>query len=73
MKSYTVELPPEFDNVLRTFAMRNHISLAEALTRAIGLLAIANDERQKNDGSTLGVVRKIDNKQLEAVALIEGM
>lgn len=73
MSIYTLELSSEIDGKLTEIALRSGISKAEALKRALALLAIADDERQKNNGSSLGIVRKTGSNDLEAVAMLVGL
>ena len=56
--------------VLANFAEQNHITPAEALTRAIGLLDLA--DQQKKHGVFLGLVRE-DNTRLLALGRVRGV
>ena len=59
------------DDLLESFAKGNGISKAEALSRAIALLALAKDQREK--GRFLGIVEEDDNRKLHAVGLVSGV
>ena len=58
------------DEVLRDFAKTNNITKAQALSRAIALLALAREQRAK--GRFLGVVEEDEEKRLRAVGLVKG-
>lgn len=61
----------EAAEVLENFAKENRITETEALTRAIGLLALA-DEQQKH-GRFLGLVEEADNAELHAIGRVRGV
>lgn len=61
----------EAAEVLENFAKGNHITPTEALRRAIGLLALA-DEQQKL-GVFLGLVKEADDAELQAIGRVRGV
>ena len=61
----------EADDFLESFARGNDISKAEALSRAIALLALARDQREK--GRFLGIVEEDDKRELHAVGRVSGV
>ena len=61
----------EAAEVLENFAKGNHITQTEALRRAIGLLALA-DEQQKL-GVFLGLVKEADAAELQAIGRVRGV
>lgn len=73
MTRLTVDLSDEIDSKLTEIAKRNRITKAEAMRRAFALLAIADKEKQKNAGLSLGIVREKDDHTLEAVGRLVGI
>jgi hypothetical protein len=68
----TLEVSDSFDEVLRKFADRNRVSKAEAVRRALAVLALVEQETIK--GRSLGIVEEDnDTHELHAVGLIRGM
>ena len=61
----------EAAEVLKNFAKGNHITPTEALSRAIGLLDLA--DKQQKQGVFLGLVKEINNDQLHAVGRVRGV
>ncbi|MBI2379227.1 MAG: ribbon-helix-helix protein, CopG family [Gammaproteobacteria bacterium] len=73
MPRFTVELSDEINDTLDAIARRSGISKAEAMRRAFALLAIADQEKQKNRGRSLGIIREREDHSLEAVCRIIGV
>lgn len=73
MPRMTLDLPEEIDNALTDIAKRSGITKAEAMRRAFALLSIADKERSKNAGFSLGVVRETEDHRLEAVGRVVGI
>ena len=71
MPRYTLELGEEITKDLDKYAAKKSISKAEAIKRALALLAIVNDE--KASGNEVGIIRRDDNDQLQVVARIAGL
>ena len=72
MRRMTVEVSDSFDEVLTNFAARNRVSKAEAVRRALAVLALV--ERETIKGRSLGIVEEDnDTHELHAVGLIRGM
>ena len=72
MRRMTLEVSDSFDEVLRKFADRNRVSKAEAVRRALAVLALVEQETIK--GRSLGIVEEDnDTHELHAVGLIRGM
>ena len=57
--------------VLANFADQNHITPTEALSRAIGLLDLADKQRKR--GVFLGLVKEADDAKLHAVGRVRGV
>ena len=60
----------EAAEILENFAKGNHITRTEALTRAVALLALADE--QKKHGKFLGLVKE-DDDGLHAVGRVLGV
>lgn len=73
MRSMTVEMSPEVDDVLNMISCARGISKGEAMLRAFALLKLAYDEKQKGDGSSLGLVRRLPDNTLQAVGAVTGI
>lgn len=73
MPRMTIELSSEIDDRLNAIAIRNGITKAEAMRRAFALLAVADDQKQKGNGSSVGIVRENDKRELIAVGRIAGI
>lgn len=73
MHSYMVELSAEVDECLKGIAQRNGLSLSEVMRRAFALLAVAEEEKRKGEGYSVGIVREHDDHELEAIARITGV
>lgn len=73
MSRFTVDLSNEIDERLTDIAKRNGITKAEAMRRAFALLAVADHEKQKGKGFSLGIVRENMNHELEAVGRVVGV
>lgn len=72
MRRMTLEVSDSFDEVLRKFADRNRVSKAEAVRRALAVLALVEQETIK--GRSLGIIEEDnDTHELHAVGLIRGM
>ena len=69
----TVDLSAEIDARLSEIAARNGITKAEAMRKAFALLAVADDEKRKNKGFSLGIVRESSSGALTAVGKIIGV
>ncbi|RON51818.1 ribbon-helix-helix protein, CopG family [Pseudomonas frederiksbergensis] len=72
MPSLTLNLSEEIDDALNDIAKRNGITKAEAIRRAFALLVIADREKQKKGGFSLGIVRERDDHTLEAIGRVVG-
>lgn len=70
MSDMRLRMSKAADEVLSDFAETNNITKAEALSRAIALLALAREQRAK--GRFLGVVEQDEERRLRAVGLVEG-
>lgn len=73
MPRMTLDLSEEIDSTLTDIAKRSGISKAEAMRRAFALLSVADKEKSKNAGFSLGIVRETDDHRLEAVARVVGV
>ena len=73
MSRLTLDLAPEIDDKLTDIARRNGITKAEAMRRAFALLAVADQEKQKEGGFSLGIVRERTDHTLEAVGRVIGI
>ena len=73
MRSMTVEMSPEVDDALNMIACARGISKGEAMLRAFALLKVAYDEKQKGDGSSLGLVRRMPDNTLQALGVVTGI
>jgi predicted transcriptional regulator len=73
MTRLTLDLSSEIDEKLTDIAKRNGITKAEAMRRAFALLAIADQEKRKNKGFSLGIVRETEDHTLEAVGRVVGV
>lgn len=72
MPSFSLDLSEEIDDALNDIAKRNGITKAEAMRRAFALLVIADRQKQKKGGFSLGIVRERDDHTLEAVGRVVG-
>jgi hypothetical protein len=72
MPSFSITLSKEIDDALNDIAERNGITKAEAMKRAFALLVIADEQKQKKGGFSLGIVRKRDDHPLEAICRVVG-
>ncbi|HBC7422543.1 TPA: ribbon-helix-helix protein, CopG family [Serratia marcescens] len=73
MTRLTVDLSKDVDARLTDIATRHGISKAEAMRRAFALLAVADSESTKKNGSSLGIVREDDAGDLKAVGRVVGI
>lgn len=73
MSRLTIDLAPEIDNRLSEIAQRIGITKAEAMRRAFALLAVADEEKRKNNGSSLGIVKEMEDHTLQAVGRVVGV
>ncbi len=73
MTRLTVDLSAEIDAKLTDIAKRNGITKAEAMRRAFALLAVADQEKQKGKGFSLGIVRENEDNELVAVGRVVGV
>ena len=73
MPQFTIELSDEIDSRLTDIAKRNGFTKADAMRKAFALLAVADTEKQKKKGFSLGVVRERDDHTLEAVGRVVGV
>ncbi|MFC0665635.1 hypothetical protein ACFSKY_21600 [Azotobacter chroococcum] len=71
MPQMTLTLSDEINDFLSSFARRNGITKAEAMRRALALLAIADREKQK--GLSIGLVRENEEHELAAVGRVTGI
>ena len=72
MPRLTLDLSEEIDGRLTEIAKRNGMTKAEAMRKAFALLAVADQEKQKGNGSSIGIVR--DNADgLYAVGRVVGL
>lgn len=69
----TVDLSQEIDSKLTDIAKRNGITKAEAMRRAFALLAVADAEKSKGKGFSLGIVKEDKNHDLIAVGRVVGL
>lgn len=69
----TVDLSSEIDSKLTEIAKRNGITKAEAMRRAFALLAVADEEKRKGGGFSLGIVRENAQHELVAVGRVVGL
>jgi hypothetical protein len=72
MPSLSLTVSKEIDDALNNIAARNGITKAEAIKRAFALLVIADEQKQKKGGFSLGIVRERDDRALEAVGRVVG-
>jgi metal-responsive CopG/Arc/MetJ family transcriptional regulator len=72
MPSFSITLSEEIDDALNDIAKRNGITKAEAMRRAFALLVIADEQKQKKGGFSLGIVRERDDHTLEALGRVVG-
>ena len=72
MPSFSITLSKEIDDALNDIVERNGITKAEAIRRAFALLVIADRQKQKKGGFSLGIVRERDDHTLEAVCRVVG-
>ena len=72
MPRLSLTLSDEIDDALNDIAARNGITKAEAIKRAFALLVIADQQKQKKGGFSLGIVRERDDHTLEAVGRVVG-
>ena len=73
MTRLTLDLSSEIDDKLSDIAKRNGITKAEAMRRAFALLAVADTEKQKGNGFSLGIVRENAQNELVAVGRVVGV
>jgi hypothetical protein len=73
MTRLTLDLSTEIDDKLSDIAKRNGITKAEAMRRAFALLTVADQEKQKGKGFSLGIVRENAQHELEAVGRVVGI
>ena len=73
MARLTLDLSPEIDNSLTEIAERYGITKAEAMRRAFALLSVADSEKRKGKGFSLGIVRENEQHELEAVGRVVGV
>jgi hypothetical protein len=73
MSRFTIDLSKEIDERLTDIAKRNGVTKAEAMRRAFALLAVADEEKQKGKGFSLGIVRENPERGLEAVGRVIGV
>lgn len=72
MSRMTVEISGAFEAELGRFAARNGISTAEAVRRALAVIALA--EREQRKGRSLGIVEEDKtSRELRAVGRIRGL
>ena len=71
MRRLSFDMTAEIEQVLDEFASREQVTKGEALRRAIGLLSIAQEQKQK--GNCLGVVREGEDDELEPIGKIVGV
>lgn len=73
MTRLTLDLSAEIDQKLTDIAHRAGITKAEAMRRAFALLTVADQEKQKKGGFSLGIVQEDDNHSLKAVGRVVGV
>lgn len=71
MRQIYVSLPDEMSQALKNFAEAENITEAEALRRAIALLALAL--REKQSGAFLAFAKSDADNQLQPIARVEGV
>jgi hypothetical protein len=67
----TLAMSDNVDDELAEFARTNRVSKAEAIRRAVAVLALARQQRAK--GRSLGIVQEDENRKLRAVARVVGV
>ncbi|MRW91662.1 hypothetical protein GJ699_16845 [Duganella sp. FT80W] len=71
-RSMTLSLSEDIDDFLNAYACERGITKAEAIKGAFALLKIADDQKRKGDGSSLGLIRRMPDDSLEVVGLVTG-
>lgn len=72
MSRMTLEITGRFEQELGSFAARNGITTAEAVRRALAVIAVA--EREHRSGRSLGIVEQDqDTRELRAIGRIKGL
>lgn len=73
MTRFTIDLSDEIDEKLTDIAERYGITKAEAMRRAFALLTVADEEKKKGRGFSLGIVKENSKHELEAVGRVVGV
>ena len=71
MRRMTLAMSDRIDDELAAFARTNGVSKAEAIRRAVAVLALARQQRAK--GRSLGIVEEDDDRKLRAVGRVVGV
>ena len=71
MRRMTLAMSDRIDDELAMFARTNGVSKAEAIRRAVAVLALARQQRAK--GRSLGIVEEDDDRKLRAVGRVVGV
>ena len=71
MRRLSFDMTAEIEQVLDEFADKQQVTKGEALRRAIGLLSIAQEQKQK--GNCLAVAREGEDDKLEPIGKIVGV
>ena len=71
MRRVSLKMSDDAHNVLTDFADANHVSKGEALSRAIGLLALAQEQRR--EGKCLAIAKKGEDKKLQPIGEVKGV
>jgi len=70
MRTMTLSLSKEIDDFLTAYAYERGISKAQAMKRAFALLKIADDQKRKRDGSSIGLVRRMPDDSVEVIGFV---
>ena len=71
MRRVRLEISDDVDQLLTEFAETHYVSKSEALRRAIGLLALA--QQQRRQGQCLAIAKENEDKELQAIGRITGV
>lgn len=72
MRSLPIRLSNKIDDDLNDIAQRHGMEKTEVIKMAFALIAIADEQWVKQDGSSLGIVRE-NGQNLEAVRPVVGI
>lgn len=71
MRRVGLDMSDDVDHLLTEFAEVHHVSKSEALRRAIGLLALAQQLRRQ--GKCLAIAKENEDKELQTIGRITGV